>query len=43
MVVSNYYVRGLHNKMNIPADFSLNAEDFHQLVRDFFETLSFKR
>ena len=32
--------RGLHNKMNLPADFSLKAEDFQ--LRDFFETLSFK-
>ena len=33
-------LRGLHNKMNIPAGFTLNVEDFQ--LRDFNKTLSFK-
>ena len=33
-------IGGLHNKMNIPADFSVNAEDFQ--LRDLSKTLSFK-
>ena len=33
-------LRGIHNKMNIPADFMLNVEDFQ--LRDFFKMLSFK-
>ena len=33
-------LRGLHNKMNIPASFTLKVEDFQ--LRDFNKTLSFK-
>ena len=33
-------LRGLYNKMNIPAGFTLNVEDFQ--LRDFNKMLSFK-
>ena len=33
-------LRGLHNKMNIPAGLTLNVEDFQ--LRDFNKMLSFK-